>query len=90
MNSTSYQIDTASDSTGELQQYQSRRSSSIVDTSHLLSFFVKKRIRTLAFCRTRKLTELVLKYCCQDLTSTAPDLLQSVKGYRGGYTKVYY
>ncbi|KAG5192905.1 P-loop containing nucleoside triphosphate hydrolase protein, partial [Tribonema minus] len=64
-----------------------RRRSSIVETARVLSALVKQHVRTLAFCRTRKLTELVLKYCTEDLECSAPHLVEAVKGYRGGYTK---
>jgi DEAD/DEAH box helicase domain-containing protein len=38
-----------------------RRKSPIVETAMLFSALVKQRIRTISFCRTRKLTEMVLQ-----------------------------
>jgi hypothetical protein len=74
---------TASDSSEDEQ----RRRSSIVETARVFAALVKQHVRTLAFCRTRKLTELVLKYSSEDFNATAPHLTDSVRGYRGGYTK---
>lgn len=39
-----------------------RRRSPICETSQILAALVKQRVKTLAFCRTRKLTELTLRY----------------------------
>lgn len=41
----------------------------------------------IAFCRTRKLTELVLRYSLSDLKANTPSMVSKVEGYRGGYTK---
>ena len=62
------------------------RRSAIYEGSQLLSALVKSNIRTLAFCKVRKLVELLLKYTIQDLEQTAPHLKDSVASYRGGYT----
>ncbi|CAM9206801.1 unnamed protein product, partial [Laminaria digitata] len=64
-----------------------RRRSPICETAQILAALVKQRVRTLAFCRTRKLTELTLRYGLQDLEKTAPHMVSLVQGYRGGYTK---
>lgn len=39
-----------------------RRRSPICETAQILAALVKQRVKTLAFCRTRKLTELTLRY----------------------------
>jgi hypothetical protein len=61
------------------------RLSSITEMSHLLSFMVRLRVRTLAFCGVRKLVELVLKYCLSDLKSSSESehLAECVASYRG-------
>ena len=61
------------------------RLSSITEMSQLLSFMVRLRVRTLAFCGVRKLVELVLKYCLSDLKSTSESehLAECVASYRG-------
>ncbi|CAM9143408.1 unnamed protein product [Choristocarpus tenellus] len=67
--------------------WEEKRRSPIVETAQVLAAVVKQRVRTIAFCRTRKLTELALRYCLQDLDTSAPHLTSLVRGYRGGYTK---
>ncbi|CAM9481571.1 unnamed protein product [Discosporangium mesarthrocarpum] len=64
-----------------------KRRSAIVETAQLLAALVKQHVRTIAFCRTRKLTELTLRYSLQDLGASAPHMKDLVQGYRGGYTK---
>ena len=61
--------------------------SPIYETAMLLSAMVKRGVRTLVFCKIRKLTELVLLYAKQDLGRSAPGLASKVKAYRAGYTK---
>ena len=63
------------------------RVSTIVETSRVFTSLIKRGARTLCFAKTRKLTELVLRYSLQDMHATAPHLAQLVRGYRGGYTK---
>eukprot|EP00597_Dinobryon_sp_UTEXLB2267_P014233 CAMPEP_0170110342 /NCGR_PEP_ID=MMETSP0020_2-20130122/7790_1 /TAXON_ID=98059 /ORGANISM="Dinobryon sp., Strain UTEXLB2267" /LENGTH=1196 /DNA_ID=CAMNT_0010335597 /DNA_START=57 /DNA_END=3647 /DNA_ORIENTATION=+ len=70
----------------ENKNEQSFRTSSIFETSQLFALLVKKNIRTLAFCRVRKLVELVLKYTLSNLDQSAPHLKDQVASYRGGYT----
>ena len=61
------------------------RLSSITEMSKLLATIVRLRVRTLAFCGVRKLVELVLKYCLQDLNSSTSSLhlAELVASYRG-------
>ncbi|XP_058767287.1 uncharacterized protein LOC131640953 isoform X2 [Vicia villosa] len=61
------------------------RSSPIVDVSRLLAEMVQHGLRCIAFCKSRKLCELVLSYAREILHETAPHLLDSVCAYRGGY-----
>ena len=63
------------------------RTSSIVQTALVFVALVKKGLRTLAFCKYRKLCEMVLRYALQDLHTSAPALVHSVASYRGGYEK---
>jgi len=65
-----------------------RRASSIWETASIFTALVKKHLRTLAFCKARKLVELVLNYSLRNLeTSGAAHLMSTVASYRGGYTK---
>lgn len=61
------------------------RSSPIVDVSRLLAEMVQHGLRCIAFCKSRKLCELVLSYTREILHETAPHLLDSICAYRGGY-----
>lgn len=61
------------------------RSSPILEVSRLFSEMVQHGLRCIAFCKTRKLCELVLCYTCEILQETAPHLVNSVCSYRGGY-----
>ena len=66
---------------------QPERKSSIFETASLLALLVSARIRTLAFVKVRKLTELVSKYTKDILrnNSQTPDLANDVCSYRAGY-----
>ena len=47
---------------------------------------IQHGLRTIAFCKTRKLCELVTAYTRETLRTTAPHLLQSIAVYRAGYS----
>ena len=63
------------------------RSSPIVEIARLLVECVRHDLRVIAFCKTKKLCELVLRYA-RDLllNSGGAHLLETVRAYRGGYT----
>ena len=61
--------------------------SAIVETALVFAALVKLGVRTIAFTRTRKLTELVARYALADLKTSAPHLVDKIATYRGGYTK---
>ncbi|XP_062187160.1 uncharacterized protein LOC133890681 isoform X4 [Phragmites australis] len=62
-----------------------RRSSPIVEVSYLFSEMVQHGLRCIAFCKTRKLCELVLSYTREILRETAKELVDSICVYRAGY-----
>ncbi|GAB2220919.1 hypothetical protein Drorol1_Dr00012078 [Drosera rotundifolia] len=62
-----------------------RRSSPIMELSNLLAEMVQHGLRCMAFCKTRKLCELVLSYTREILQDIGPELMDSVCAYRGGY-----
>lgn len=64
----------------------SARSSPIVEIAALLAETVQHGLRTIAFCKTRKLSELVTAYVREILAVTAPDLCTKVAVYRAGYS----
>lgn len=63
-----------------------RRASPIVEMSILLAEAVQHNLRTIAFCKTRKLSELVAAYVREILATTAPELEGTVAVYRSGYS----
>eukprot|EP01038_Epipyxis_sp_PR26KG_P004707 gene4707-6608_t len=67
------------------------RASAIYESSLLFTALIKQKIKTLAFCSTRKVTELVYNYSSSILrngdNSHYEYLLPYVSSYRGGYTK---
>ncbi|KNA22801.1 hypothetical protein SOVF_030700 [Spinacia oleracea] len=62
-----------------------KRSSPILEVSQLFAEMVQHGLRSIAFCKTRKLCELVLSYTREILQDTAPHLANSICAYRGGY-----
>ena len=57
-------------------------------TSHiaLQAECVQHGLRTIAFCRTRKLCELVITYTREMLRASAPHLAHAISVYRAGYS----
>lgn len=70
----------------EKKQLLCKRASPIVEISSLLSEMVQHNLRCISFCKTRKLSELVLNYTREILKETAPNLVNSIRAYRAGYT----
>ena len=64
------------------------RESPIVEIAMLLAFFVRMRLRTLCFCGTRRLVEMVNRIAKDELKSTykSEHFVPFVAAYRGGYT----
>eukprot|EP00891_Asterochloris_glomerata_P009914 jgi/Astpho2/9914/e_gw1.00152.3.1_t len=58
----------------------------IVELSLLLAECIQHGLRTLAFCKTRKLCELVTAYTRETLKATSPHLARSISVYRAGYS----
>ncbi|XP_048319855.2 uncharacterized protein LOC107433954 isoform X4 [Ziziphus jujuba] len=66
-----------------------KSSSPILDVSRLFAEMVQHGLRCIAFCRSRKLCELVLCYTREILEETAPHLIDSICAYRAGYIAEY-
>ncbi|KAH9722330.1 UBQ helicase-c and DEAD-like helicase domain-containing protein [Citrus sinensis] len=62
-----------------------KTSSPISEVSYLFAEMVQHGLRCIAFCRSRKLCELVLSYTREILEETAPHLVDSICVYRAGY-----
>eukprot|EP00261_Vitis_vinifera_P040946 XP_019082189.1 PREDICTED: uncharacterized protein LOC100257644 isoform X5 [Vitis vinifera] len=62
-----------------------KRSSPIWEISCLFAEMIQHGLRCIAFCKSRKLCELVLSYTREILQETAPHLVDSICAYRAGY-----
>jgi len=63
-----------------------RRRSTNIETANLLATLVRAGVKTLAFTRTRRGAELVLRYTRENLENGHASLAQRVASYRAGYT----
>ncbi|CAH8312661.1 unnamed protein product [Eruca vesicaria subsp. sativa] len=59
--------------------------SPLSEISQLFAEMVQHGLRCIAFCRSRKLCELVLCFTRDILAKTAPHLVEAISSYRGGY-----
>ncbi|KAK8710764.1 hypothetical protein V6N13_146074 [Hibiscus sabdariffa] len=59
--------------------------SPISEVSYLFAEMVQHGLRCIAFCKSRKLCELVLCYTREILEEVAPHLVNSICAYRAGY-----
>lgn len=65
----------------------SGRLSIISETSRLLVFLIRQRVRTIAFCKVRKTCDVLLRAVRAELRQQGLDgLTTKVMSYRGGYT----
>ncbi len=64
---------------------RSMRRSANSESAMLFSELIRNDIRTLAFSRTRRLTELVASYSKKRLAELSPSHVNRVKAYRAGY-----
>lgn len=64
---------------------RSMRRSANSEAAILFSELISNDVRTLAFCRTRRLTELVASYSKKRLAELSPSHVNRVKAYRAGY-----
>ena len=62
------------------------RASPIFEVAALLAECVQHGLSCLAFCKTRKLSELVLLYAKEVLSDTDPGMVSKLAAYRSGYT----
>ncbi|MFN8502567.1 DEAD/DEAH box helicase [Kouleothrix sp.] len=63
-----------------------RRRSTNIETASLLAMLVRADVKTLAFTRTRRGAELVLRYTREALSQAGSPLAERVAAYRAGYT----
>ena len=68
-----------------IDEAKSARRSANSEATLLLTELMRKGIRSLAFTRSRRLTELIFMYVRDQLKKEAPELVDKVKPYRAGY-----
>ncbi|KAL0092727.1 P-loop containing nucleoside triphosphate hydrolase protein [Phycomyces blakesleeanus] len=61
------------------------RRSVILECADILEYLLSRNVRTIAFCKTRKTCELLMRQMREKL-SQEPDRLKKLMSYRGGYT----
>jgi DEAD/DEAH box helicase domain-containing protein len=61
------------------------RRSALSEATAVFSDLVGRRVRTIAFTKARKVTELIARYAAARLRGTAPDLAGRISPYRAGY-----
>ena len=77
------------DGAGEDAERRERppRYSALYECAHVFVELVRHGLRTIAFCKTRKCCELVLRYSRDILEASGrAELAEAVRSYRGGYT----
>jgi len=62
-----------------------RRRSGNVEAVELMARLIREGIRTIVFTKNWSATELVLRYCRDELGKTSPQLAETISSYRGGY-----
>ena len=60
------------------------RRSALDEARRIASGFLKGRLQTIVFARSRTQTEVLVKYLKRDI-ETRPDRSERIRGYRGGY-----
>ena len=63
----------------------SARRSPITEATGLFTELVQRGVRTIAFTKARKVTELISRYAARRLDEVAPDLATRISPYRAGY-----
>lgn len=61
------------------------RRSTNVEAAHLVATLVRAHVKTLAFARSRRGAELILRYTREALESESTELSQRIRAYRAGY-----
>jgi len=68
-----------------VDEAKSTRRSANSEAADLFAELVSQGVRSLAFARSRRLTELIYVYARKRLTQASADLSQRIKPYRAGY-----
>ena len=68
-----------------IDEAKSARRSANTEATLLFTHLISKGIRTLAFARSRRVTELIFRYAREGLQLTQPSLVNRIMPYRAGY-----
>ena len=68
-----------------VQSADTSRRSPNSEAMHLFTALIRSGVPTIAFVRARVVAELLLRYTQDELARRAPQLLNRVRSYRGGY-----
>ena len=68
-----------------LDYAEGSRLSTNTETARIFAELLRRRVRTLAFVKSRQLAELVYLYARRQLEETDPAIVDRVSPYRGGY-----
>ncbi|WP_172192921.1 DEAD/DEAH box helicase [Actinomyces faecalis] len=71
--------------TGDPTDYPSARRSAVVEAAELLTDLMSVGARALVFVRSRRSAEVVAEHARHTLSLSLPELVGSVRAYRGGY-----
>lgn len=68
-----------------LDQTKTERKSANSEAVYLMTELIRNRIPTIAFTKTRVVTELIYRYVQDQLQRHSPSLAEKIRAYRGGY-----
>jgi len=68
-----------------LDQAKQSRRSAYSEATGLFSALVARGVRTIAFTKARKITELIFRYAAARLARAAPEVVRRISAYRAGY-----
>ena len=68
-----------------IDEARSVRKSAITEATGLFTDLVRRDVRTIAFTKARKVTELISRYASRRLNEAAPALAARISPYRAGY-----
>jgi DEAD/DEAH box helicase domain-containing protein len=68
-----------------LDQTKTERKSANSEAAALMTELIRERIPTIAFTKTRVVTELMYRYVQDQLQRYSPSLAKKIRAYRGGY-----
>ncbi len=68
-----------------IDEEKSSRRSPTTEAQYLMAQLIKQNIQTITFTRARVIAELIYRYVRDLLSEEAPELMDAIRAYRGGY-----